>query len=158
MRYLAHLARRFVGSWRARRPGPDSQRLVAALLSSAEAEVFWAQPVPDLAHGVRSAEAVLNRRPDRSDLARAALLHDVGKRHSRLGTIGRSVAAGLSLMRIPVRGRFYSYLDHAEIGARELEALGCDELVVAFTRHHHRVMPAGFDGEAWTILAEADDE
>ena len=158
MRHLAHLARRFFGSWRARRPDAESQRLVAALLSPREAEVFWAQPVPDLDHAVRSANAVLTDRPNRTDLARAALLHDVGKRHSGLGTVGRSVAAALSIIRVPLRGRFRRYVDHAEIGARELERLECDDVVVAFARHHHGAMPAGFEEDAWTILLDADDE
>ena len=158
MRHLAHLARRFFGSWRARRPDAESQRLVAALLSPREADVFWAQPVPDLDHAVRSAAAVLHTRPDRTDWARAALLHDVGKRHSGLGTMGRSIAAALSLIKIPVRGRFRRYLDHAELGAIELEQLGCDEFVVSFARHHHGTRPHGFDETAWTSLVDADDD
>ncbi len=158
MRHLAHLARRFFGSWRARRPDAESQRLVAVVLSPREADVFWAQPVPDLDHAVRSAAAVLDSNPGRIEWARAALLHDVGKRHSGLGTVGRSLAAALSLIRIPVRGRFRRYLDHAELGAKELEQLGCDEFVVAFARHHHGTRPAGFDEDAWKTLVDADDD
>lgn len=158
MTRIAHLARRFFGSWRVRRPGPAAQQTIADLLSETEAAVFWEQSPPDLEHALRSMEAVLDQRPGRRDLARAALLHDIGKRHSSLGTIGRSIATAASLLRIPLRGRFRRYLDHTEAGARELEQLGCEALVVAFARYHHSPTPPEFDGDDWSVLLGADDE
>jgi len=154
----AHLARRFFSTLRSRRPGPDDQLFVAGLVSPAEARLFWAQAPSDQAHGVSSARAVLALRPGRDDLARAALLHDVGKRHARLGVIGRSLASGLALLRLPVRGRFARYLDHGALGADDLEAIGSDALTVAFARHHHGPPPEGADEGAWEALAAADEE
>jgi len=158
MRRIAHLARRFFGSFRARWPLPVDQSFVAELLSPAESHVFWDQPVPDLAHALRSAHAVLDILSGRSDLARAALLHDVGKRHSGIGTLKRSIATGLSALRIPTRGRMARYLDHAAIGAGELEDLGCEDLVVQFSRHHHGSRPTHLSAVDWSVLVQADDE
>lgn len=120
--------------------------------------MFWSQPVPDLAHAVRSAQAVSTAAPGRVDLTRAALLHDVGKRLSGTGTVGRSVATALSLARLPTPGRMGFYLDHARLGAEELEALGCEDLVVQFARHHHGVKPPHIATVDWEILLDADEE
>ena len=158
MRNLAHLTRRFFGSIRARRPGPADQSLVADLLTPAESEVFWTQPVPDMAHAVRSARAVRRLEPDRDDLSRAALLHDVGKRRSGIGTIRRSIATACAILRIPTGGRMARYLRHGEIGARELEELGCEALVVQFARHHHGPRPDHVDEADWNALLAADHE
>jgi len=158
MRRLRHLTRRFLGSLAARRPTSSDQSLVAGLLSGAEAEVFWSQPVPDLAHAVRSAQSVARAAPGRADLARAALLHDVGKRLSDIGTVGRSLATALSLVRLPTSKRMASYLEHARLGAEELNALGCEDLVVQFARHHHGARPTHIAAADWKILLDADDE
>jgi len=158
MRNLAHLARRFFGSIQARRPGPADQTLVATLLTPAESEVFWSQPIPDLAHAVRSARAVGRLRPERRDLIRTALLHDVGKRKAGIGTILRSLATASSMVRIPMGGGMARYLDHGEIGARELEALGCEALVIQFARHHHDRRPEQVNEDDWNTLLAADNE
>jgi putative nucleotidyltransferase with HDIG domain len=158
MKNLAHLARRFFGSIRARRPGPADQSLVADLLTPAESEVFWSQPVPDLAHAIRMASAVQSLHPERSDLIRAALLHDVGKRKARIGTMLRSLATASAIVRIPTAGGMARYLRHGEIGARELEELGCEALVVQFARHHHGPKPDRIDEDDWNVLLGADNE
>lgn len=158
MRRLGHLTRRFFGSLAARRPTSSEQSFVADLLSDPEAEVFWSQPVSDLAHAVRSAQSVAEAAPGRHDLARAALLHDVGKRLSGTGIIRRSTATALSLARLPTPERMTSYLEHARLGAEELEALGCEDLVVQFARHHHGIKPAHIATDDWGVLLEADAE
>lgn len=154
----AHLVRRFVGTLRSRRPPPGGQLLVGALLRPEEAVLFWAQPVPDQAHGVAAARAVMERRPDRPDLARAALLHDVGKRRCGLGVIGRSIASALAFVRIPTRGRYAMYLDHGTLGAEDLENAGSDDVAIGFARHHHGERPDGIDLTDWAVLVEADTE
>jgi hypothetical protein len=120
--------------------------------------LFWAQPVADQAHGVSAARRVAAGSPGRGDLVRAALLHDVGKRHARLGVIGRSFASIMATLRLPVRGRYAAYLDHGEAGAADLEAAGADPLTVAFARTHHRPRPEGVDPGDWDLLVRADDE
>ena len=156
MRHLAHLATRFFRSLWSGRPGVERQRLVAAHLAPEEAEVFWRQPVPDLSHALRGADHLAANAPGRSDLIRAFLLHDVGKRHSRLGTLRRSLVTALALIALPVGRRGRMYLDHAAIGAVELDQLGCEELVVEFARGHHGPCPPGLAMPDWALLRAAD--
>lgn len=151
-----HLVRRFVSSLVARRPSPDDQALIAGILGSGEARLFWSQPVIDQAHALDVARVVLAH--GRPDLAAAALLHDVGKRHASLGVIGRSIASALCLMRLPVRGRYSRYLDHAEAGANDLAQAGSAPHVVEFARSHHGDRPPGFDATDWELLVAADNE
>jgi len=84
------------------------------------------------------------------------MLHDVGKRHARLGVFGRVLASVLIALHLPLRGRFASYRDHGEIGARELEAEGVELMVVEFARHHHRARPTTIDADTWELLQRAD--
>ena len=153
-----HLVRRFFGSLRARRPTPGDQVLVASLVTPEEARLFWAQPVADQAHGVAAARRVAALAPDRDDLVRAALLHDVGKRHARLGVIGRSVASLLAILRLPRTRRHAAYLSHGDLGAADLAAAGSDPVTVAFARDHHRARPDDVAPDDWKVLVAADTE
>jgi putative nucleotidyltransferase with HDIG domain len=130
--------------------------MIAGILEGDEARLFWAQPVIDQAHAVDAARVVMAR--GRSDLAAAALLHDVGKRHAALGVVGRSIASALHLMRFPVRGRYARYLDHADAGAHDLAQAGSSRQVIEFARSHHEERPTGFDAADWDLLVAADNE
>lgn len=155
-----HLVRRFVGFLRARFPDAEDQSLVAATLPTPDAaDLFWSQQRQDVAHGIAVARIVLDRCPDRADLARAALLHDVGKSVSRLGVIRRSLATLLVTARLPTGSRMREYLDHASIGAHMLETKGLDDIAVAFARHHRAAdAPLGVDPRDWATLRVADHE
>jgi len=153
-----HLVRRFFGSLRARRPVPEDQLVVAGLLTPAEAALFWAQPVADQSHGVASFRAVIRDQPSRRDLGRAALLHDVGKRHAGLGTMGRSIASALAFAHIAVSGRYAAYLDHGSLGAADLRHAGSDPLSIGFAADHHGARPDRIDPDDWAILVAADGE
>jgi len=153
-----HLVRRFFGTLRSRRPSPADQLWVGPVLSHDLARLFWAQPAADQAHGVSAARRAAEAAPGRDDLVRAALLHDVGKRHARLGVIGRSLASTMAILRVPTRGRYAAYLDHGERGAADLEAAGADPLTVAFARHHHGTRPDDIDPVDWALLVRADEE
>lgn len=153
---ITHLAKRFARSLASRYPSPRDQALVAGALSREEAEIFWRQAVPDLVHAVASARHVAATHPDRVDLARAALLHDVGKIDADLGTFGRSAASIMHLLRLPLPRRMRLYIDHAEIGAVMLEVLGVEQIAVDFARHHRSGWPKGFDAADWRALSEAD--
>jgi HD domain len=107
---------------------------------------------------------------DRRPVLAAALLHDVGKTVSGLGTYGRVIAT----LSAAVGGRDQAeawsttrgftrnvglYLRHPELGADQLALAGSDPLTVAWAREHH--LPA----ERWTvppdlgeILKTADDD
>jgi hypothetical protein len=120
---------------------------------------------PDRRHAAavgRRAERALGHQASRPVLA-AALLHDVGKIESGLGTYGRVIAtlsakvAGAETAYAWRRQRGFVrrvglYLLHPEIGADLLALAGSDPLTVAWTREHH--LPPS----EWTIrrdLAEA---
>ncbi|MFQ5948099.1 MAG: HD domain-containing protein [Acidimicrobiia bacterium] len=155
---LGHLAGRFFEVLGSRPLGPREQREAAALLRTAEHPIFWRQPAVDQRHGLECARAVLRLTPGRRDLARAALLHDVGKRHAGIGVIRRSLASGLELVRLPAPGRLGLYLTHGELGARELAEAGAEELVVEFARSHHQERPASIPAEAWQTLRSVNGE
>lgn len=151
-----HLARRFFEVLRARPLSPAEQSEVARLLRAPETPLFWTMAVPDQRHSLECARIVLTDLPERRDLARAALLHDVGKRHSSLGIVGRTIASGLRLLRLPTPRRFDRYLDHGRLGAADLESAACEPIVVAFARHHHAPAPPQVDPGDWRVLIRAD--
>ena len=158
MRRLRHLTRRFFEVSRARALRPEEQAEVAAVLRDGEAALFWSQPAADQRHGLDAARHVASTPRHRMEVVRAALLHDVGKRHAGLGVVGRTFASGMALLRLPVPARFAAYLDHGAVGAAELEACGAEPEVVAYARDHHAERPALLTPEEWGLLAEADGE
>ena len=87
------------------------------------------------------------RQVGRDDLAAAALLHDVGKIESRLGTLARVAATVVG----PRTRRFAMYRDHPAIGARLLQEAGSAGLTVAWAAEHH--LPR----ERWTVPQEVAD-
>ena len=131
---------------------------MAGLVDGPLAELFWSQPIMDQRHALKAARHTLAAAPGRRDLARASLLHDCGKRHSRLGVGGRTMATLAALLRIPQTERWSAYLNHARIGADELERAGAEPNVVAFTLYQDRERPDGIDADDWSILKVADGE
>jgi len=153
---LPHVVRRFFGVLRARRLSPREQGEASGWLRPEERSLFWGQPAADQRHGLDCARAMLAHLPGRADLVRAALLHDVGKRHSALGAIGRSLATTLQVLRLPTWGRLAAYLDHGPRGADDLEGTGAEAVVVAYARHHHGGRPQGFPAGDWEALCRVD--
>ncbi|MEX1279654.1 MAG: HDIG domain-containing metalloprotein [Acidimicrobiia bacterium] len=156
-----HLTRRFASFLTARGLDAGEQRWVAARLRDDEVAPFWSQPVADQRHAHDCARHVAARVADRPDLVRAALLHDIGKRHARLGAIGRSlatVAAALRSRGLGIRGpaSFDRYTRHGPVGAEELAATGAERLVVEFTAAHHGPRPATIPADEWALLKQAD--
>ena len=125
-------------------------------LSPFEGESFFAQPAYDQRHGLEAARHLALQQPIRRDLVRAALLHDIGKRQSGLGPIGRSVASAHTKLGGVARGKWLSYLEHGHAGALELDVLGAEPIVVDFARHHHGERPASISEEDWTLLQASD--
>ena len=130
--------------------------MVEAWLGPALAEVFFSQPRSDQRHGYEAAETVMSGTVAGPDVVLAALLHDVGKRHARLGLIGRSISSLVMKLRLPLRGRMASYRDHGTIAAGELAEIGAPPLAVAFALHHHGERPESIQPEVWEILQLAD--
>jgi len=153
-----HLARRFFGALDPQGPGAADEAWVAGLLSPGELELWRRMSGPDRRHAVGVARAVPAR------LAAAALLHDVGKVSSGLGTLARVPATLVGLLareRVVARseGRVSRYLRHDAIGAELLAAAGAEPLTVAWAREHH--LPP----DRWTVdaadgalLKAADDD
>lgn len=150
-----HLARRFIWTIRVAPLSPVELEGVKALVDGPVLAAFLDQNLADQRHGWESAAAVAAH-GGRRELAVAALLHDIGKRHARLGVAGRVLASFCARLRIPVFGRLAVYLDHPRIGAEELAALGLDGLAVTFTRHHHAEQPEAVSPQDWALLIAAD--
>ena len=149
---VVHLARRFFGSLR--RGGPPDEQWAIDQLNPGERALWSRMSDPDRRHAVE----VAHRVP--AHLRVAALLHDVGKVESDLGTLARVGATVLALAgRDRWRGRVGAYLHHDEIGAELLRVAGSDARTIAWAREHHlprsawTVAPA--DGDA---LKAADDD
>ena len=145
-----HLAGRFAGSLRPGGPRAIDAAWVAGILTPAELAIWRRLSGPDRRHAVdvaRRADAELGN-ADRAALA-AALLHDVGKLDSGLGTLARVPAtlvglAGFRRAVVPGNGRssglcrrIAMYLDHPARGAARLRAAGSDPLTVAWAAEHH---------------------
>ena len=125
-------------------------------LEDPERVAFCEQPTADQRHGyqaARVAEATLGS--DRTGV-RAALLHDIGKRHARLGLVGRSLASVAIRLGIPLWRRARMYRDHGRIGSEELSGWGAEPLVVEFARSHHGARPSSIEEAVWEALCETD--
>lgn len=152
-----HLFRRFLEVATARPLNESERRFIESLLDNrAENTLFFGQARADRRHSVRAAQKMSLLAPDRRDLARAALLHDVGKQHARLGVFGRSTASALTKLRLRPPGRLAAYLDHGRLGARDLTEVGCEAVVTGFARHHHDSRPDSISRADWALLELAD--
>lgn len=125
---LGHLARRFLGSLSRRPPAPNDVAWVLEHLLPGEAALWKAMPVQDRRHSI-----VVTRRftalvvgATRAQMA-GALLHDVGKTQSGLGTIARVAATVVG----PRTARFRRYHDHEVIGIELLRAAGSEPETLA---------------------------
>lgn len=153
---LTHLAARFVDVVTSRPLTATERQRVETWLGpdSAAAKAYFSQSPADQRHGLSSADYVTRHAPNRPDLVRAALLHDIGKRHAGLGVIERVLASLALRLRIPVQGRWALYRDHGRIAAAELTPES--ELVRRFALHHHGQRPAEIPPADWDILIASD--
>jgi putative nucleotidyltransferase with HDIG domain len=159
-----HLVRRFGKALRPGGPGVADLGWVAGVLSPAELRLWGRTSGPDRRHSVAVARRVEGNSSappgmQAKALLAAALLHDVGKLESGLGTFARvgATLVGLALGRSRLAGwadrrgvlsRVGRYLAHDRIGAELLVSVGSDELVVTWAREHH--LPP----ECWTVPPE----
>ena len=182
-----HLAVRFFGALDPRGPAPAEEAWALGWLLPCEQQLWRQMSGPHRRHAAGVARDVAARLgsdggpPPGREVMAAALLHDVGKVESGLGTFSRvavTVAAiGLGRDRLaaggagggpvggaggaagggvagrgPVRQRVRQYLTHDRIGADLLRQAGSDPLTVAWAGEHH--LPE----DRWTVerrLADA---
>jgi putative nucleotidyltransferase with HDIG domain len=147
-----HLAGRFLGALAPRGPADADERWALAQLLPGEQELWRRMSGPDRRHAVAVARAALaalerdGQAPERA-VAAAALLHDVGKVESDLGTLSRVAVtiAAVALGHRRLRGRAGLYVAHDRIGGKLLRAAGSDPLTIAWAEQHH------LDPGRWTI-------
>ncbi|MCU0269082.1 MAG: HD domain-containing protein [Acidimicrobiales bacterium] len=174
MAAVAHLARRFLGSMVPRGPAPRDQAWAEATLSDAERVLWQRMRRTDRRHAAGVARRVADDLGEdaTTPVLAAALLHDVGKIESGLGTYGRVVAtlSGMAVrhddevIRDWTRTRGFTrrvglYLRHPQLGGDLLAMAGSDPLTEAWAREHH--LPE----RDWTVppdvgraLKAADDD
>jgi len=155
-----HLVKRFVGSLRPGGPSTVDGAWAEDHLRPAEVELWRRQGGSDRRHVIgvaRRVEQALGEEATRPVLA-AALLHDIGKLESGLGTYGRVVAtlsvglAGRETAAAWVLTRGFTrrvglYVQHEALGADMLELAASDPLTVALVREqsvvpHDRTAPS----------------
>lgn len=122
-----HLARRLAGSLSRRPPSAQDEVWARGHLLPAEDRLWGSLSAVDRRHAVMVARRFEALRPTatRAEMA-GALLHDVGKLDSGLGTVGRVVATVVG----PRGTRLRRYHDHERIGAELLVAGGSDPATV----------------------------
>lgn len=153
---LGHLTARFFEVLRSKPLNPAEAEEVSSWLSAELQHLFFAQPPEDQRHGYQAAQVVIASDESSAPVVTAALTHDIGKRHARLGIIGRSLASILIRLHFPLPQRMRIYRDHGAEGAEELARAGAASTVVEFARRHHGSKPAGFDETTWDLLVSAD--
>jgi putative nucleotidyltransferase with HDIG domain len=153
---LSHLALRFFDVLVSKPLTTTEVADIRGLLAPQESEIFFSQSDTDQRHGYHAAMTV-RAAGEHASVARAAILHDIGKRHADLGVMGRTLATVLIRLRLPLGPKARLYRDHGEIAARELEELGCESLVIDFARHHHHERPLTIPVGVWDLLLRADE-
>lgn len=140
-----HLVRRFFTSLSRRPPAREDDAWARSWLSEPEAALWATMPGTDRRHSIAVARRFQDRRPDanRAEMA-GAMLHDVGKTASGLGTFSRVVATVVG----PRTKRLRAYHEHEAIGAELAAAAGSDTVTVALVRG---------EGPAAADLQAADD-
>lgn len=122
-----HLVTRFVRSLSSAPPPVVDEVWVDDRLDPAERALWTQLGNQDRRHSITVARRFLDRRPDatRAEVA-GALLHDIGKIESHLGTFER-VAATLAG---PRTARWRAYHDHEPIGVELLRVAASDPVTI----------------------------
>ena len=128
IRKVVHLERRFFRALSDQPPSATDLAWAREFLSPAEQGLWDQMQNQDKRHSLevaRRLDAFLASAPPHA--IAAALMHDVGKIESRLGTFARVAA---TVVGSPTK-RFRAYHDHERIGADLLRAAGSDAEVIA---------------------------
>ena len=140
---MSHLVRRFVGSLSRREPVVDDVRWVESQLLAPEWELWQQMPVADRRHSIEVARRFQSMGQWTREEMAGALLHDIGKLQSGLGTSMRVVATVVG----PRTERFRRYHDHEPIGAEMLTNVGSPASTVDLVRGNGRAAQALLDAD-----------
>ena len=162
-----HLAVRFFGALDPRGPSDAEDSWAAGWLLPGEQDLWRRMSGPDRRHAAgvaRETARLLGEDQPAREVMASALLHDVGKVESGLGTfarVGVTVAAiGLGRERAAGLGdRVAGYLAHDRKGADLLTAAGSHPTTVAWAAEHH--LPPeqwSLDRRVGDALKEADGD
>jgi hypothetical protein len=138
-----HLARRLATSLSRREPAVVDAAWAESYLLGAEVQLWRRLDAQDRRHAItvaRRFEAIGRTAAmawSREEMA-GALLHDVGKLDSHLGTVARVVATLVG----PRTERFRSYHDHEQIGADLLAHAGSSPITADLVSGHGRAAAA----------------
>lgn len=166
MTNVGHLTRRFFGSLRPGGPPTFDDAWAVTHLGAGETALWRRMSDADRRHAVGVARRVEDALGDEATGAviAAALLHDVGKIESSLGTFGRVaatvLAAVLGRRRLAkTHGRVGRYLRHDSIGADLLRDAGADRATVLWAAEHHQPSAAwSLPARVAAALKAADDD
>lgn len=145
LRRILHLSRRFFGSLSRREPSVAETAWVDSHLLGGESLLWHRMAVSDRRHSIMVARRFesLGHQWSRDEMA-GALLHDVGKLDSGLGTLGRVLATIAG----PRTDRFRRYHEHERRGADLLFGAGSSEITIELVLGR---------GRAAADLRQADD-
>jgi hypothetical protein len=152
-----HLAERFFGALSPAGPAPEDEAWACSSLLDGELVLWDRMSGPDRRHAVgvaRETVRLLEPGSPPREVVAAALLHDVGKVESDLGTFARvgvtlaAMGAGRNRLvqwssaapagpRPSWRARIGMYLAHDRLGAELLQHAGSNELTSTWAREHH---------------------
>jgi hypothetical protein len=175
-----HLAGRFFGALSPAGPSPEDEAWALGSLLDGEQRLWRRMSGPDQRHAVsvaRDTVRLLGPEEPPPEVVAAALLHDVGKVESSLGTFARvgvtlaALAAGRARLlrwagsspsppgRPSRRARVGMYLTHDNLGAQLLEQAGSRALTISWAKEHH-LQPARWtvDARVGTALKAADGD
>jgi HD domain len=128
LRKIVHLERRFFRALSDRPPSSTEHAWALSFLSTSECELWQRMQNQDKRHSIEVARRLETFLPSVPPHAlAAALMHDVGKIESRLGTFARVAA---TIVGSPTQ-RFRAYHDHERIGADMLRTAGSDPALIA---------------------------
>ncbi len=144
------------------RVSADETAILQQHLDPSQRDLFRAMSAIDQRHCLDVFNTLLEQAHSDSDLLRAALLHDVGKRGIRLwhrvaGVLMEAFWPAL-LEKLAVNRPqswlygFYIYRHHADLSAELAERSGCSSAIVELIREHH----SPSENEKAKALWEAD--
>jgi putative nucleotidyltransferase with HDIG domain len=129
---------------------------IRSILSPAQLELFFQMNVNDQQHSLGVMRQLEQNGKRNKDLLIAALLHDVGKAHIKLGIIERSLVVLAHYFRPTLAKKwgcqelgdswswkrpFIVYKKHPVWGASMAQAVNCSPLTVKLIRFHHHEAP-----------------